>query len=154
MLNIEGPFLVNRGLDFMSEGLTDFEPVSLKIHLFKNDIVPSPATLLTDFVEADFDGYAAVAVLAVDYPGFYIMPDGSVLGIFPKNILFEDTGNVTPNTIFGVYITNTGSTALLASIRFDTSKLMDDDGKFIYIELALRMPVGAPDAQADVTSNG
>jgi hypothetical protein len=154
MLNLGGPFTKLVKSEWMVQGLVDFDAVGVKFHLYQNNLTPSEDTLLADFVEADYDGYAAVAALAAAYPSYFIMPDGSALGVFDVTVLFIDGGSTTPNTIYGLYVTNTGGTQLLASLVFDTPKVLDAVDKFVRIEFALRMPAASPDCQADVTSNG
>lgn len=85
------------------------------LHLFQNDIVPSFATALGDFTEADFDGYAAGAAItwnpAVTGPDYNAEVTGPAAN-------FLATGATTPNVIYGYYVVDTGGTGLLWSERF------------------------------------
>jgi hypothetical protein len=86
-----------------------------KIHLYTNNLQPSPQTQLTDFVEADYVGYLAVAWGAWGAP--YIGIDGLAHATAP-GIQFQPTDGTTPNTVYGFYATNTAGTALIFSALF------------------------------------
>lgn len=70
------------------------------LHLFQNDITPTPLTVIGDLVEADFDGYAAVAITAFEAPFLDPQNLATVYGILA---MFQATGATTPNQIFGAY---------------------------------------------------
>jgi hypothetical protein len=162
MLNLPGFVPVAETSASLADWITDaFANIAMAdphVRLFKNNFTPSPATILTDLVEADFDGYAPVAgYQAANWtasPG--IMPDGSAIAFHIGGLAnFLDTGNVTPNTVYGMYITtDAAGIRLLGALAFDSPKVMDDAGKFINIDVALVMPANAPALAADVTSNG
>lgn len=154
MLNIFGPQALPSARDTVDGYLPNESPVSIKIKLFQNNFTPSPTSVLADFTEATFDGYAPVTVLAAAYPPSRTMPDGSTLALFSSVADFEDSGNVTPNTIYGAYITDTAGTFLLLSVRFDTPKIMDADMKFIKLEYGILLIPAGVQLTGDVTSNG
>lgn len=85
------------------------------VHLFKNDLVPAPNTVLADFTEADFDGYAASAAIVWGDPYQNELNQSTILGDAKT---FTATGATTPNDIYGYYITDAGGTELLLSERF------------------------------------
>lgn len=153
MLNIQG-FAPSAAMILLLDGfLAAEDPVSITVHLYKNDVVPSQASVLGDFVEADFDGYGDKSIVAADYPSPHLMPDGSVVEIFDSNLTWNDTGSLTPNTVYGIFITDHTNGILLAGMRFDTPKLMDANLKFITLELALQLIPAALQTLGDVTSN-
>lgn len=88
-----------------------------KLHLYKNNITPSRNTVLADLIEADFDGYAAIAALVWSAP--FLDVDGTAL-VMGADAAFIATGGTTPNTVFGWYLTNAGSTVLIGVFAFNT----------------------------------
>jgi hypothetical protein len=85
----------------------------LHVKLFKNSPSLSPNTVLADFVESDFDGYAAI-VLALTFG--YVNPSG--LPISQSQLLsWVMTGIVTPNTVHGYWIDD--GTDVLMAANFD-----------------------------------
>jgi hypothetical protein len=87
-----------------------------KVHLYQNNYVPTPSMDLTSFITADYDGYVPIAVGTWDAP--YVAVDG-VVHIGASSLFFAMTGAVTPNTIYGAYITDTAGTGLLFAVLFD-----------------------------------
>jgi len=113
----------------------------MKLRLFKNDIVPSCNLVLTDLVEADFDGYAEVLI---DNPctGQIQAPAQDVDGnwfIALDMMEFEMTGAVTPNEVFGAYLVDdTFATNILWVGRFATGPFpMDQNGDIIKMTASL-----------------
>lgn len=78
-----------------------------KVMLFQNNLLPTPTSVLANFVEATFDGYAKQAVGT--YPTPYIGADGFIHLTWPS-VQFTMTGSTTPNTISGWGLTNTAAT--------------------------------------------
>jgi len=94
------------------------------LHLFKNDIVPNQDTAVGDFVEADFDGYAASAYDAGDW-NIGIDPVSGLIIYEPKPggavTQWEVSGETNiPQTIYGAYLTNAADTKVVMSRRFST----------------------------------
>jgi len=91
---------------------------TVEVELFQNDIVPTPATPIGDYTLADYDGYAAEAVT-------WLAPSVSDAGV-PELIgtvgEFRPTGSVTPNTVYGILLTD-GAGGLLYAGRFDAAPL-------------------------------
>lgn len=86
-----------------------------EIHLFQNSIVFNPdTTLIGDLVEADYDGYAA---LALTWGAASVSDDGHVETIASAQT-WRPTGGTTPNQIYGFYIDD-GAGVLLAGGTFD-----------------------------------
>lgn len=86
-----------------------------KLHLFTNDFTPSLETILADFTEATYTGYAAQTLT---WGGAYV--DGNGIAVAPAGEkIFTQTA--APNEIvYGGYVTNTAGTKLLASARLDS----------------------------------
>jgi len=94
----------------------------LTAHLYQNDYVPSPASVLADFTEADFDGYADVDLTLLVGP--YLNPQGQP-EIQNASVTWAMTGTTTPNTIFGYYFTTLAG-AYHSGERFDSPRPMLD----------------------------
>lgn len=87
-----------------------------KIHLFKNDILPGPGTLVSQLDEADYTGYAASAAINWGAPFINANGQGEVVG---PGHQFQPTGTAVANTIYGYWIMPTvASTAPIKIVRF------------------------------------
>lgn len=75
------------------------------VRLFTNDFQPIPSTVLADFTEATFDGYAAKAI--VNAAGFRDPATGDleVNGSVADEVFLAGAAIAGPQTIFGWYIT-------------------------------------------------
>lgn len=83
--------------------------------LFQNNISITNTTLLAALTEATFTGYAAVAAQVFAAP--YIDQAGLVRTNAPS-VPFVMTDTVTPNTIYGWALTDSGKTILVLSGKF------------------------------------
>ena len=91
------------------------------LKLFQNNYVPVPGSIIANFVEATFDGYAAVVMKFISGPFRWF--DGSY-GPW-QNCSFPMTGSTTPNTIYGAFLLDpTGAYA--GAVRFDSPVAMID----------------------------
>lgn len=104
------------------------------VHLFKNDIDPDETSVLTDFEEAEFGGYGAIALeeavgtLGLDpLSGEYVVRVDQAAG----GQFFTSSGDFDPETIYGAYITDDAGTSLLAFLRFATPILVNASGQII-----------------------
>jgi len=107
--------LLEKGLD----GLT----ATVDLHLYQNDVAPSPTSVLADFAEADYDGYAAEAITPTTWPVF-LQGIAQAVAVGPA-IVFTPTGSVTPNVIYGYYVTDNTGARLLWGERFADQKVMN-----------------------------
>lgn len=100
------------------------------IRLFKNDLTPTPDTVVADLTEADFDGYADFG--PVVWGAVFTNPDGyaEIVGGVAQ---FTDTGAVTPNTIYGYYATDAAGTGLFWAERFEDPITMDENADAILV---------------------
>lgn len=73
------------------------------IHLFQNDYVPTPESVIADFTFADFDGYTPQEVVAWELADPYWVPPHVVLTHY--TVAWEASG-VDTNTIYGYLVTN------------------------------------------------
>jgi hypothetical protein len=107
--------LLEKGLD----GLT----ATVKVHLFQNDYAPAPGSVLADFTEADYTGYAAQTVTPATWP-VYFQGIAQVVAVGPA-LVFTPTGSTIANIVFGYFVTDTTGTRLLWAERFEESKVLN-----------------------------
>ena len=74
----------------------DFE-----VRLFKNDLTPDSGTVLANFVQANYSGYAPIPL--DDLPDPVMSPGGKAL-IQMGDVSFLHNGGATPNNVYGYYI--------------------------------------------------
>lgn len=91
------------------------------LHLFQNDVIPTPDMVAGDFVEADYTGYATVDVEEIGVS--YDNADGDAERSFTSGH-FQPTASTVTNTVYGYYLTTGvaafgGAGSLLKAERFD-----------------------------------
>lgn len=94
-----------------------------KVKLFQNDYSPVRATVLVDLTEATVDGYAAQDC------GLFAGPvdlGGQVWSMDAPDNTFTLDGSMTPQTIYGYYVTNADEDELYWSERFDEPYEVDE----------------------------
>lgn len=108
-----------------------------KLHVFKNDYTPSPSSVLADFEEADFTGYAAVTL--DDWGEAFLQADGSGVMVH-SSIQFTPSGTAIDNTVYGWYITDTAGTGYIAAGLFEepVSLASNDDAAVAVPALILK----------------
>lgn len=97
------------------------------IDLFKNNHVPSHATVIANLTVADFGGYAQETMVS---PVVSSSLDAAFRGVVTwSDVTFTRTSSPT-NTIYGYFVT-TGSGGLCWVERFDNPVVVDTNGIFI-----------------------
>jgi len=101
---------------------------TLLVHLFKNNLVPTPANVLADYTEVlvgDFPGYAAIAITASGTP--FIDGAGNAAQIFTDPVFQPSADPAVPLTVYGYFVTIhpvAGPDTLLYAKRFDTPPII------------------------------
>lgn len=90
-----------------------------KLKLFKNDFTPTPATVIGDFIEADFSGYAAKTIAA--FGAVHTNPDGSAEVASPLE-QFDHSGGAVSNLVYGWWF-ETAAGVLIMSERFASAPI-------------------------------
>jgi len=94
--------------NFLNQFITDhLGATNYYYRLYTNNITPGTATVLTDFTEASFTGYAAVQGNTITWTTAVLA--AHVATSTGTAILFNNTG-ATAQTVYGVYVTD-GATA-------------------------------------------
>lgn len=119
-------------LQALVDALPDGE---VNVHLFTGDTVPAVGTVLADFTEASFDGYAAVAV-ALTTPA--VNPEGWAQADVPT-AHFGCTGTGTPELVTGYYLTDNTDTNYIQGERFPAGVMMDENGDYIDVDTSLQL---------------
>jgi hypothetical protein len=104
-----------------------------KVKLFKNDLVPTPDTVLADLTEADFTGYAPVTIAGA----WNASTDPQERGLvwYSALVPFSASGAAVPNIIYGWYVVNTDGTVLKVVKRLDTPITFDSGGDELVLKL-------------------
>jgi hypothetical protein len=103
-----------------------------KLHLFKNDFTPGFDSVVGDFTEATFPGYAEIDDVSGPLSG-----TDAETGLL--TVTWADGSSwlagtiVADETIYGWYITNTAGSSCLAAGRFDTPVLINSTGDILSI---------------------
>jgi len=116
---------------------------SSHVRLFKSTLVPTPETVLADFVsaEADFDGYPSggIVVTAMNNP---ILDPAGGYSIGSPEIQFEtDAAEATPNLIGGWFQVTSG-TVLYGYSTFGSPQPMQTPGQGLPINFRWAFPTG------------
>jgi len=90
-----------------------------KMHLFKTNIALSPDLDVSDFVVADFTGYATSSAIVWATPGYDANNVPEVLGD-TKSFVAGSPITVT-NTVYGYYVTDGAGTGLLYAEKFTSA---------------------------------
>lgn len=104
-----------------------------KLKLFKNNFTPNYDNLLADFTEATFPGYAAISAATTPASGIDSLT-GNLVVSWNNGSAFTAGTIVTPETVYGWYITNTAETTCLVAARFDTPIVIDQTGDIISLD--------------------
>lgn len=103
----------------------------VKVHLFNTPFDLTQDSLLAEFIEATFAGYAASAVVVW---GAAFMNQNNEAETLGPSILFAATDAVTPNQVHGYYITNGAGTVWIAAEVFATPvPMVDGDSNLVLI---------------------
>lgn len=111
---------VNIGLDNVLQFMIDSPDFELTYRLFKNNHTVTKNSVLADFTESDFEGYAPKA--AVEEPDATVNVDDEAQSLGDEVMWEADDDTDPPQQAFGVYVTFTGADAaskLLMAFNFD-----------------------------------
>lgn len=106
--------------------LTRIAEGTLRFHLFTNNETPDRDSVLADFTEAAWAGYAAVDLDETDF--VTTGTAGHVGYMYADPIAFVNTSGADVDA-FGYYVTDTSETVLLAVARFDSAPITKADAE-------------------------
>lgn len=120
--------LINGLDDFAGDRLGTPEYV---FRLFTSDVTPSAGSVLTDFTEAAFAGYAGVAGTTITWPTPTLA--GHVAQVTGSNISFSNA-SASPQTVYGIFVTNAAGTRLYFAERDPLAPVVIPvNGGYLYI---------------------
>jgi hypothetical protein len=93
---------------------------NLKLHVFTNNITPSESSTLAGCTEAAWSGYAAITLSSGSWVSLGVSGHVGALA-YPVCTFTNSSGS--PVTAYGWYITDNGSTMLIAIGLFDGSPI-------------------------------
>jgi len=104
----------------LNEAIAGLAYAEVNVKLFTNNFTPSKDSVVTDFTEANYTGYASQATVAMGNPVDNNAGD-ALLRFVPK--LFAPTGTAVPNSIWGWFITggNDPDNDVLAYEKYDAA---------------------------------
>jgi len=108
-----------------------------KVKLFTNDFAPSPTTLLADFTEATFTGYAEATIATW---GDTINTGTARAGSTAQATFTAGAIAGPGETCFGYYVTNAGETLVLFSERFEESVQFVNEFDSLSLDLVFSLP--------------
>lgn len=107
----------NRAADLTAKKAADLALAT--IHLFSNNYNPLPTSVVADFTEAVFTGYAAQPVAG--WNANQLSQDGSVSTDATTVLTWVGPNDPTGQTIYGYYVLSAGmGTPLVYAVRFPT----------------------------------
>lgn len=106
--------LADNGLStILSELRTNWNATAIRIHLFKSNTTPTTSSVLGDFTEADFAGYAAQDLVTWAAPSVA----AHVARMTAANRTFTRSTTGAAQNIYGYYVTDNSDTVLLWAER-------------------------------------
>jgi hypothetical protein len=126
------------GLILLGSDTVTMDPlVANKIMLSKAPFTPNPGTVVGDVVEADFDGYAAIAVASGSMPVAADPATGDELlsiKVPAGGFRWQTTGTThLPETIYGFLLVDTTKATVLASALLPAPVTLTASGQEITI---------------------
>ena len=109
------------------------------LKLFQNNFTPNFDTVIGDFTEADFTGYAAIEAAGAATVGIDPVT-GDLIVVWADGTNFLNTGAVE-QTIYGWYVTNAAENASFMAGRFETTQVVHQNGDIISVgSVVARIP--------------
>lgn len=97
----------------LTECRTNWNATALKLHLFKSNTTPTTSSVLGDFTESDFAGYASQTIITWTAPAMA----AHVASMVAAARTFTRSSTGASQNIYGYYVTDNGSTILLWAER-------------------------------------
>lgn len=103
-------------------------PQNQVLKLFRNDYVPNNLSTEANFTEANFTGYAAIALSGASWVTAQGVP---TVASYAQQAFTASGAGV--QTIFGYYVVQASSGKLMWAERFDTPQVVQFSGDFIRV---------------------
>lgn len=113
----------------LASWIIGYPPSSLRMHLYQNAYTPVQGSVIGDFTEATFSGYASVS-MTLGTPT-EVSHKAKSVAVAPS--VFTHNGGGTSNTIYGYYVQDSFTGDLVWAERFGSSQLMAVNGDSISV---------------------
>lgn len=127
--------------DAVDEALTQYVGTGLLTggywRLFTNNFTPNGSSVVGDFTEASWTGYAAQNGVTWSSPG----GTGGISHSDSSTIVWPVDIAATPATVYGIFATDSSGTVMIHAVRFDTP-LVPTAG--IDVEAIVRLRIRTP----------
>lgn len=112
---------------FMDAGLNKTPQRSLILRLGKNDVTPSKSSVIGDFTEATFTGYAAVTLDPANWTVATVDMGGGIDNIVASHaeVEFTSSAGSQNETIYTAYLACATSNVLVAANRFTSGQILN-----------------------------
>lgn len=108
------------------------------VHLYSNTFTPSPDSVLADFTECTFTGYAAVPLGTLSAP---VNTGASTMGVVASVLFTAGSPFTTPDNAVGYFITDTTNAILYCAERFSAPIPFAAAGDFLDLTVVLPLPL-------------
>lgn len=109
------------------------------VHLYTNDYTPTPQSVVGDFTEATFTGYAAVAVAG--WTANRLEASGAVSTDATNVIPFVGPGDATGQSIMGYFVKSAGGgTPYLYAVKFAAPVPLNSPADVLALVATFRIP--------------
>lgn len=109
-----------------------------KLHLFSNNINPTPTNVVGDFTIAVFTGYTDPLTVVWGTP--FVSDDGEWWEFTGTYTIICTAAPVAPLQVFGVYMTDTTNAIYLGADLFTTPQNIVNVGDAVVFNLRIRVP--------------
>jgi hypothetical protein len=109
-------------LGLIQDGIKTGGTLAATLRLYNNDVTPSRTSVVADFVEANFTGYAALPLALTVGPYLNAAQQAEIQNASHN---WTPSDDVTPNVIYGYFVEMTGGDLLCAE-RFTTPRSMEN----------------------------
>lgn len=136
--------------DLLAADTTTFgAALGLKVHLFVNPASPNLDSVLGDFTEATWTAYAALVAGTAPTVTYDVITGNLTLTVQEPAGGWLFLGPVAapgaPITVYGYYVTDNGSTTLLAAALLDAPVIINAGGQSVDIgDVTLQFSVSSP----------
>jgi hypothetical protein len=116
-------------LYILAAWISGLTPANLKMYLYQNNMTPDQDTVLADFTEATFSGYAS-QTMSLGTPT-EVSHKAKTVATSPQ--VFTHNGGGTSNTIYGYFVKDSVTGNLAWAERFGSSQIMTNNGDSISV---------------------
>lgn len=126
--------LVDAGIsNRLTQLQTNWNATPLKLHLYSNNQTPTTSSVIGDFTECTFAGYAAQNLTTWTAPSVA----AHVASMTAAALTFTRSTTGALQNIYGYYVTTSGGTLLWAEIFSDAPRVVTNAGDSLTVTAAM-----------------